>query len=222
MKNMLCLICLAVLIGGCSFNQRPAWIIVGERRLDSFKTNYLTDARDFSVESNFKKAVEEIKKSGGLDLLEKAWLTRMALQGAVLKEMDEGDYREIAAVEPVPENENFYKFLKGDISDVDIKLLPEQYRGFLSAVLEEDVLNAGREIASMKEEPVSRLVAAGIAVRRNLESEAIIQTAVETASVNGWKMALIVWLERLSAFYEAEGEADKAADVRRRVELIEK
>jgi hypothetical protein len=220
MKKTLFLICFALMITGCGFKQRPSWIIGGEQQLDSFKSNYLVDTDDLRAESHFKNAIEQIKKSGDLDLLEKAWLTRMSLHVAALKKIEEGDYREIANTKYVLENENYYKFLKGDISGVDIALLPKQYKKFSAAFLNGDVSKIGRAIASMKDEPVSQLIAAGIAVRSNIESEEIILTAVETASENGWKMALLTWMECLSAFYEAIGKAGKAADVRRRIELI--
>jgi hypothetical protein len=221
MKKLFCLVSFILLIQGCGFNQKPGWFINSSNKLETFKANYLSGAETSVTETNFEEAVEEIKKSGDLDLLQKAWLTRMALQTAVLKGMEEGDYRKIAAVKPFPENDNFYAFLKGDISAVDLKLLPEQYREFSGALLKGDVPKTGKAIASMKDEPVSRLIAAGIALHGNIESEAIIQTAVETSSINGWKMALIAWLERLAAFYDASGGAGKATEVRRRIELIE-
>jgi hypothetical protein len=222
MKKIFCLLCFVLLIQGCGFNQKPGWLINSSMKLETFKTNYLSGAEPSITETNFAESIEEIKKSGDLDLLQKAWLTRMALQAAVLKDMEEGDYRKIAAVKTFPENDNFYAFLKGDIPAVDIKLLPEQYREFSGTLLKGDVLKAGKAITSMKDEPVSRLIAAGIAVRSKFEDEKIIQTAVDTASVNGWKMALIAWLERLAAFYERAGETGKAAEVRRRIELIAK
>ena len=220
MKKTLFLICFALMITGCSFKQRPSWVIEGEQQLNSFKSNYLTDIDDLRAESHFKNAIEEIKKSGDLDLLEKAWLTRMSLHGAMLRDIEEGDYRKIANTKYVPENENYFRFLKGDISAVNIGLLPKQYKNFSAALLNDDVSKIGSAIASMKDEPVSQLIAAGIAMRSNLESEEIILIAVETASVNGWKMALLTWMERLSAFYETTGRAGNAADVRRRIELI--
>jgi hypothetical protein len=222
MKKIFYLICFILVISGCGFKQRPAWVIDGSQQLESFKNNFLTGTEPSSTELNFRKAIEEIKKSGDLDLLQKAWLTRMALQGAVLKEMDEGDYRKLADLQPIPANENFYLFLKGDVAAVNIELLPEQYRKFLKTLRKDDIIKTGQSIASIKDEPVSQLIAAGIALRLNLESESIILTAAETASGNGWKMALISWLARLSAFYDTAGEADKAAEVRRRIDLIEK
>lgn len=220
MRKIYYLIFIAIILGGCAINLMPSWITTAEIHLERFKAGFLTEGQGRIVENHFLRAVEEIKKSGNLDVLEKAWLTRMALKTAVLKEMEEGDYREIAAINPITENENFLTFLKGDISEVEIKVLPEQYREFGRALLKGDALKTGKAIASIKDEPVSRLIAAGIAVSSGIESEAIIQTAVDTASTNGWKMALTVWLERLAAFYDAGGEVVKAGDIRRRIELI--
>jgi len=222
MKKLFFLILLSLLIGGCGLNQTPTWIIAGNHYMERFKKNFLTGEQPYITELNFQKAVKEIKKSGDLDLLEKAWLTRMALQGAVLKEMEEGDYGKIAAVKPVPANRNFYIFLTGDAAEADGALLPEQYSRFLEAIRKGDVVKTEKAIADMGDDPISQLIAAGLAVRRHLESEMILNTAVETASRNGWKMALLAWLERLCAFHAAAGDAGKAAAVRRRIELIEK
>ena len=222
MKKIFCMVCFILLIQGCGFSQKPAWLINSRKELEAYRGNFLSGAESSVTETNFKESVEDIKKSGNLDLLQKAWLTRMALQTVVFKEMEEGGYREVAAVKPFPENDNFYAFLKGNISAVDIKLLPEKYREFAGALLKGDALKTGRAVASIKDEPLSRLIAAGIALRSNIESEAIIQTAVDTASVNGWKTALIAWLEHQAAFYEREGEAAKAAEIRRHIEVIER
>ena len=222
MKYTLFLIFFIMAVYGCSFSQGPSWIARGEYRFDLFKSDFLTDGEDSGTESEFAKSVEAIKQGGDLDLLQKAWLTRAALQVAVLKDMDEGDYSRIASVESFPENETFYKFLKGDTAAFDISLLPEQYRGFLSALLKGDARVVGDAIVSMKKKPVSQLVAAGIAVRQHLENESIIQTSIAVASKNGWKSALIAWMGHLASFYESAGSAEKAADVRRRIELIEK
>lgn len=144
----------------------------------------------------------------------------MALQIAALKEPDGGDYKQIEAVQPMPENSNYYIFLKGDIAKVDEALLPKQYQKFHKALAGKDSVGTGNAIASMKDNPISQLIAAGLSVRSHVESEAILQTAVDTASVNGWKAALLAWLERMAAFYESKGETAKAKTVRQRMELI--
>ena len=205
MKKILCQLSLFLLLGGCGSRPTPGWIVAGNQQLETFKKDFLTGGQPVVTERHFQKAVEEIKKSGDLDLLGRAWLTRMALQTAVLGKIEEGEYGKIAAAQAVPANRNFYLFLTGDPAAVDGALLPEQYRSFLKAFRDGDVIKTGKEIAAMEEDPLSQLIAAGLAVRRHLENEPILQTAVSVASRNGWKRALLAWLERLRTFYEASG-----------------
>lgn len=222
MKKILCLFFLLLLLEGCGSKPTPGWIGAGNQQLETFKRHFLTGGQPAVAERHFRKAVEEIKKSGDLDLLGKAWLTRMALQGAVLGDMEEGEYGKIAAAQPVPANRNFHLFLTGDPAVVDEALLPAQYRSFLESLRRSDVAKAEKAIAAMEDDPLSQLIAAGLAVRRHLENEAILQTAVGTASRNGWKRALLVWLDRLRTFYAAAGDTAGAAAVRARIDLIEK
>jgi hypothetical protein len=74
--------------------------------------------------------------------------------------------------------------------------------------------------SSAIDDPLSRLIASGLAVRHGLETEVILRTAVETASRNGWKRALLAWLERLKSFHEAAGDVEKASAIRSRIDLI--
>ncbi len=219
MKKILGLLFLFLCIAGCSSKPAPAWIAAGHQQLEAFKKDFLTGRPPLVTELHFKMATEEIKKSGNLDLLCKAWLTRMALQAAALEEIAEGEYGKIDAASAVPANRNFYLFLTGKSDQVDDALLPSQYRPFLKALQKGDdaiVVQRIREI----DDPLSRLIAAGLAVRRGPENEPLLQAAAETSSQNGWKRALIAWLERLRLFHERSGEFAKAATVRQRLDLI--
>jgi hypothetical protein len=152
-----------------------------------------------------------------MDLLGKAWLTRMALQTAVLAPADGGDYPQLEAVQPVPGNRAFYLFLKGD--QTDVSLLPESYRPSWRAFHQGDAAKAAATISAIQD-PLSRLIASGLAVRQGLATESILLNAVDDASRNGWKRALLAWLERLLAFHKAAGETHKAAAVAARIGLI--
>jgi hypothetical protein len=222
MKKLFSLVFLLLMIAGCSSTKTPNWFIAGNQYVERYKENYLTQGETPVTELNFSNALEEVKKSGDLDLLEKIWLTRMALQCAALKTLDEGDYGKIAAVKPIPSNRNFYVLLTGDITETDDAYLPEQYRKFVKALRKGNAGEVGKTIIAMENSYLSKLIAAGIALRHNLVSDGILQTAVDTCSVNGWKATLLVWLDRMAVFYEASGNADKAAAVRKRIELIEK
>ena len=76
--------------------------------------------------------------------------------------MEEGEYGKIAAAQPVPANRNFYLFLTGDPAAVDGSLLPEQYRSFLKALREGDVVKVGKGDRRHGRDPLSQLIAAGL------------------------------------------------------------
>jgi len=219
MKKLFCLLLLFLLLAGCGSKPAPAWLAAGHKQLETFKQDFLTGREPRITEIHFRNAVEEIKKSGDADLLGKAWLTRMALQTAVLMEMDAGDYPKTEAAEVVPANRNFFRFLNGNTAAVDISLLPEPYRPFWVAFCNVDAVKAAAAITAI-DDPFSRLIASGLAVRHRLEAEVILRTAVETASQNGWKRALLAWLERLASFHEAAGDAKKASAIRSRIEMM--
>ncbi|OHE23875.1 MAG: hypothetical protein A2X92_00600 [Syntrophus sp. GWC2_56_31] len=222
MKRILCLLFLFLPLGGCSSKPTPGWIVTGNQQLETFKQHFLTGGQPLVTERHFRKAVEEIKKGGDLDLLGKIWLTRMALEVAALGEIEEEDYLKVAAVQPVPANRNFHLFLTGDPMAVDGCLLPAQYRSFLKALQEGDTVKVEKAVAAMADDPLSQLIAAGLSLRRHPENEAILQTAVSTASRNGWKRTLLAWLDRLQTFYAATGDTAKAGAVRQRIDLIGK
>ena len=219
MKKLFFFLLPLLLLTGCGAKPAPLWISSGHKQLESFKQDFLT-GRDSSItESHFRKAVEEIKKGGDADLLGKAWLTRMALQVAIREELEEGEYLKIESVEPVPANRNFYLLLKGDTGQVDVSLLPEAYRPFWKAFLSRDATKAAASIAAI-EDPIPRLIASGLAVSHRLEDDALLRTAVETASRNGWKRALSAWLERLQSYYEAAGDVKNASAIRARIDMM--
>jgi hypothetical protein len=219
MKKLFCLSLLLILLAGCGSKPAPVWIAAGHKQLESFKQDFLTGREPRITEIHFRNAVEEIKKGGDMDLLGKAWLTKMALQVAVREELEEGEYLKTEAAEVVPANRNFYRFLKGDAAMVDVSLLPKPYRPFWMAFRSGDTAKVPITIAAI-EDPLSRLIAAGLAASHRLENDAILQIAVETASRNGWKRALLAWLERLKSSYEAAGNASKASAIQSRIDLM--
>jgi hypothetical protein len=70
------------------------------------------------------------------------------------------------------------------------------------------------------DEPLSRLVAAAVELRKGSISPATISTAVETASAQGWRRPLLAWLGVQLKRAEAAGDGEAAARIRRRIDLV--
>jgi len=79
---------------------------------------------------------------------------------------------------------------------------------------------AGRGERAASDDPLSKLIAAGVQFRAGRISPAQISAAVEIASAQGWRRPLLAWLGVQAKRAEAAGDAEALRSIRRRVELI--
>ncbi|HOG18122.1 MAG TPA: hypothetical protein PLB96_12345 [Syntrophales bacterium] len=196
------------------------WVNISHSQMETFKRDALT-GRTSTGGIYYGKAIEEIKKSGNVDLLAKAYLIRMAIQVSLLEDPNEEDFLKVDAVESVAENKSYYYFLTGRFDRVDEKALPATYRPLQNALRNGD---SSAEIAKLLEkidDSLSRLIGAGIVVRRGNADEATLLAALGVASEQGWKAAVILYLGQLQSYYERTGQTAKAAATRARLSLIE-
>ena len=70
------------------------------------------------------------------------------------------------------------------------------------------------------EDPLSRLVAAGVRFRAGGIDPAGIHAAIEIASAQGWRRPLLAWLGVQAKRAEDSGDSETAARLRRRMALI--
>lgn len=217
-KSLALLAILLLLMGGCGGKPTPTWIAAGHQQLESFKGEFLTGAAPRLVDLRFQKVQRELKKGGDLDLLQKAWLTRMALQVASRETMEPGDYPALEAALAVPPHRAFYRFLAGE-KELEAELLPVAYRPFWQTLKAGGSGEAAQRLTAI-EDPLSRLIAAGVAARHLPPHERLLLTAVDTASENGWQRPLLAWLKELKGFYESTGDKAKAEMIGRRIALI--
>jgi hypothetical protein len=218
MKKVFYLLACFFLLAGCSAKSVPDWIKTSHNQLESFKKHYLRGS-DRLAEIDFQKTVSEIKSGGDLQLLQIAYLTRYALMVAVLESFDDKDYRKLEAVEPHSENISFHAFLQGAFDRVDEQYLPPQYRQFLRAFKNGKQSDIDLAITAI-EDPLSRLIASGLAVQKQFYHEKTILTAIQTSSEQGWKKALLAYLQKLRDFYTSINEQKKAVATQQRIDLI--
>ncbi|MDL1863285.1 hypothetical protein FBR04_19980 [Betaproteobacteria bacterium PRO7] len=71
------------------------------------------------------------------------------------------------------------------------------------------------------EDPLARLVAAGVVFRANRATPATIALAIETASAQGWRRPLLAWLNVQLLRAEKAGDRAEAERLRRRIGLVQ-
>lgn len=79
---------------------------------------------------------------------------------------------------------------------------------------------AGRGAHRAGEDPLSRLVARAVELRKGSIAPAGISAAVDVASEQGWRRPLLAWLGVQEKRASDAGDSETAARIRRRIELI--
>ena len=198
---------LALLLTACGSGPvQPDWQNDAHQSLNSFSAAYL-NGNTRLAEAEFQRARSELARTGRLDLVARAELVRCGVQVASLELDDCPGFAALAADAGKAERD-YADFLQGKA--VAPALLPAQYRAV-----------AGKEKAVLPgiESPLSRLIAAGVLLRSGHLDAADIAVAVDTASDQGWRRALLAWLEIQARQAESRGDHDTALHARRRAEL---
>ncbi|MHB8138689.1 MAG: hypothetical protein ACYDGO_09935 [Smithellaceae bacterium] len=220
MKKLLPVIFVLLICACGSLTPTPDWKDKAGRYLDEYTTAFLT-GRELSTEPHFVKATREIAAGNDLSLLAVAYLTKYALHTASLEHFDDSEFVKIYRLEPDAANMAYFRFLQGHFTAVNANELPSRYAGVLKAANGRDATLAAREIAAIGD-PLSRLVAAGVWVTHMPYDENILQTAIDTASANGWRRPLWAYLVKLQTYYLERGEKNKADSIKNRLDVLKK
>jgi hypothetical protein len=202
MRVILLLATLAALAGCGSKPREPDWQMNAHGALERYVNAYMSGNARVEA-SEFERARSELESTGQPGLVARAELTRCALRVATLVfEPCEG-FERLRADSPAAERA-YADYLAGTIAPADVALLPAQHRG-----------------ASFKaiEDPVSRLVAAGVLFRRNQATPELLALAAATASEQGWRRPLLAWLGVAAHRAEQAGALEEAQRLRRRMAL---
>ena len=207
-----------LLISACASTPVPAWKDNAYRQLENYKKYFLTGRED-AAEPHFIKARKEISAGNDLNLLATVLLTNYALHASSLEIFDDSDFLKLNKIEPNASNLAYRNFLKGNFDAVDLKELPKSYAGIQKAAASRDVAIAARELAAM-DDPLSRLVACGVWVTYLPYNEKILQIAISTASIHGWRRPLSAYLKKLHGYYWEHGEPVQADAIKKRLEIL--
>ena len=191
----------------------PDWQMDAKGASERFVKAYA--AGNSRVEAlEFAKARSALASTGRADLLARLELLRCATRVASLVFEPCAGFEALRADAP-PAERAYADYLAGQLAAPDVALLPPAQQSVLAAA-------PAAQAAAMQgvDEPLSRLVAAGVLLRRGQASPAVLAQAVETASVQGWRRPLLAWLGAQALRAEQAGDTLEAARLRRRMELV--
>jgi hypothetical protein len=209
------LVALVMMLAACSSGpSAPNWQTNAKAALDRAVAAYLAgDTRIANVEFDLARC--ELASTGRADQVALAELTRCAVRVASLDVQPCEGFEKLRSDATASERA-YADFLANRVQPQDIALLPEQYRRVAAVGVGTDVaLTALKAV----EDPLSRLVAAGVLFQGGRANPAAIALAVDTASAQGWRRPLLAWLGVQLALAEKAGDQASVEHLRRRIAL---
>lgn len=197
------------LVAGCAGTPPPDWAVNAQGGLQRAVDAYLSGRGDVEA-VEFARARQELARTGRVDLLAHAELTRCATRVASLVFEPCAGFEALRADAPAAERA-YADFLAGRIAADDIALLPPQHRA---------VAAASGPVALPDAEPLAQLVAAGVLLQAGRADARVVAQAVDAASSQGWRRPLLAWLGVQQRLAEQAGDNAEAARVQRRLDVV--
>ena len=207
---------LCTLLAACSSGPPvPDWKMNAQSSIERFQAAYLS-GNALVEQTEFRRARSQVAGTGKLELVARIELLRCAARVASLAFEDCAGFDALQA-DANDADRAYAAYLAGKAQATDIALLPETQRAPAAAGSDTAAASAVAAIA----DPLSQLVAAGVLLRSGRATPALLDTAVATASDQGWRRPLLAWLgvQRLRA--EQAGDTQAAQRIARRMAIVE-
>lgn len=214
---------LSMTLPGCASGPpAPDWQVNARGALERAVAAYF-DGNVRVEGAEFARARAEVGRTGQAALVARAELVRCASRVASLVVEACDAFEALRQDAPVPERA-YADYLAGRFvgptsetgpGGADPALLPPQHRAAATASADA----AGAALAAM-DDPLARMVAAGVMWRTGRASPAVQAQAVDTASAQGWRRPLLAWLHVQARRAEQGGATDEAARLRRRIAWV--
>ncbi|MBG6220629.1 MULTISPECIES: hypothetical protein [unclassified Janthinobacterium] len=207
---------LSTVLAACSSGPPvPDWKMNAQSAIERFQTAYL-NGNTLVEQTEFRRARSQVAGTGKLELVARIELLRCAARVASLAFGDCAGFDALRADASAADRAHA-AYLAGQAQPADVALLPEAQRAAAGASSDTAAASA---VAAIKD-PLSQLVAAGVLLRAGRATPDLLDTAVGTASDQGWRRPLLAWLgiQRLRA--EQAGDMPAAQRLARRMALVE-
>jgi len=197
----------ALLLAGCASQPAPPnWQADAKDALDGFTDDYLR-GNTAAANAEFARARRETGSTGRPDLVAQVELVRCATLAAALEFDDCPGFAALSA-DATAQQRAYAAYIAGHWEGLDTAALPEQHRPV-----------AASGSLSGAADPLGRLVAAGALFKAGRITPADIDAATNTASEQGWRRPLLMWLGVSAQRAQAAGDAAAVERIRRRIAL---
>lgn len=203
---------LALALAGCASRPpAPEWEMNAHGAMARYEQAYLAGA-DRAADAEFVRARSALGSTGRPELVARGELVRCALRVASLDEAPCQGFEALRAGAAEPEKAYAAYLTGAALSAAQVAQLPSAHRAVAGA-------DAPQRLAGIQD-PLSRLVAAGVIVRAGRGSPEVLRIAAETASQQGWRRPLLAWLGAQARLAEQAGQSQEAQRLRRRMDLV--
>ena len=210
------LLCFSLFIlVSCGAGHIPIWKQNAAANTASFIESSFTGNETYASKY-FDKMVEDFRMTVDPDEIVKAYLARCAVNFALLEYSDCGEVKEMLPLLKNKENTAYYNFVSGKTRKPED--VPKKYSDVVGISQKCDVEKANSSLSSEKD-PVTLLVKAAFFVKTGCYDAETAEAAVNAASKEGWKKAVLKYLALQLSYLEKHGEMQKAELVKKRMEL---
>lgn len=216
MKNLL-LATLFLTLSACGGGPKtPDWKLDSASLIQRYQKAELK-GQNILAERYFEQALAASGSAARLEETARLHLIRCATRQASLMFEACSGYLEYAKFGATPEDAAYHAFISGQWDKLDLARLPGQYRAF--AANRDPARNAA--LLQAIDDPLSRLIASSVAIMRAQADEATLKLAADSASEQGWRKPLLVYLKLLESRAAEKQDTAEREKLRARIKLVE-
>lgn len=220
-SNLVAALAAILLLAACASRApAPEWRVNSFSALKGFSSAFLS-GNSRLAEFEFARAKSEIASTGRADLLARTELIRCAIRVASLEFDNCAGYQALAQ-DAGPQERTYAAFLSGNWAELDTQLLPEHHRALVMNAAAGSPTGATKIASTLggTEDPLTRLVVAGVLLQRSELSPTDVVLATQAASDQGWRRPLLAWLGLQFKRATDAGDFDAAARIQRRIDIV--
>ena len=210
---------LTLLLSACgSAPPVPRWQADAASLAKNYQADWL-EGHDLLARREFALALQATAATGEPALVARLYLVQCGLRRAALDWSACTEYAHWRGANPDPAEAAYEQFLEGNWVGLEGAALPPQY-AVLPALAQAPAERLDGALAAI-EDPLSRLIAASVALKRGQGDARTLQLASTAAAQQGWRRPLLAWLKlRLAAAKDRNDTAEETL-LAQRIRLVE-